>query len=500
MATWDGSYPTETEDSSYFVYSGQNAPGAAAARNWSYYANNSVGNPAFLQEVSTGNYYPAEAGNQQMYEQSGAAAFYANILPMPSNMVPLGNAYAQEHILPSTAPMDSAQVPNGLQHSENSVRPSRNVQPFSRGNYNSKSRSNRTINNYMPMVEGHDSIQSTIVENSNLHPTANEFMPNDVKFKRDKFNKKHSPNDAAEGSFSVCTQEFRSTNQSNQSTMNASDNRYKGERRYDSRKNYKQKNLQDMQTAPRSSYKDTRNYNAKNYNKFQNDKYYNRKRQTDVSSVEQYGIGRAHTSTTKSTNLSAFNSQENRSFAEGLQEDNSVPSAKVSTSRGETSMRENSNSENYSSKVDAPQRNAKSKRYNDYANASNYYRHNWDSTQSEPVVRGARRYTGNTRSERYESNYKGRKNNFNIQNDPRGTSCSKNGKEKSNNNKMLLKEDNNEAATNYKEKKVENWRDRTENNETLARVQKRNLQKKYETGTDGYVLSLSLGCRCTKRI
>lgn len=352
------------------------------------------------------------------------------VLPsVSSGMVPLRNTY-QEDTLPSTASVNNVPA-NGLQHSASSIASTSHNAPFFPDNSNkSKYGKKRTTNKYTLSSE-EDSIRSSIVKNSKLHPTANEFVPNNVKFKKDKFNKWKGRNNAAESSFNASMQDFRSKS----FAMNASlsDNRYKNENYSNNRRdgNYKQKNYsqQSMQT-PRSNYKD-RPYNMRNYNKFQNGKYYNRKHEADA---EQGG---AHMSMTELAVSSASDSRENKASGEEIQKNDSSLSIKMSINRKETSTDENNDIENASTLRVDTQRNNRSKRFNTPTNSSNYYKSNFYDDQSESVAKQKTAVT---------TRYTRRR--------------------------------NNEASANNKEK-VENWRDRAEDKET---TQGKNLSKKYEIG------------------
>ncbi|XP_014472809.1 PREDICTED: protein shuttle craft [Dinoponera quadriceps] len=455
MATWNGSYPAE-EESNYFVYSGRNAAPGTTVDTWPYFAGGAIGNtPAYLPNLPSGNYYPPASGGQHMYEQNAStsnAGFYTNVLPIPSNMVPLGNAY-QKHILPNASPEDGAQAPNASsQHSAKGVR--RNVSPSSHGNY---SRRPKISNNYAS--KGDDSVvQSSIVVNSNLHPTASEFVPNDAKLKRERFNKRDSFNPGVQG------------HRAKSADVSATpDNRYKGEKRYDNKRSV---NYKDAQAPSRSGYKDAyRTYSAKNYNKFQNDKYYNRRRQTsDASSVEQYVSG--NPGATEFTGSSVADNL--KTSVEGIPEDDF---SGVNANEERALSHESNDSENASTKGEALR---KPKRFGNYANTFGYHKYNNPDgpDRSELVGRITRRYTGNSRSERYESNYKGRKNHFNVPTGGRGNGYSK----RSAGEKLLDDRDgNSEEATSHREKKVENWRDRTDGNGT---VQKKTPQRKYEIDDD----------------
>ncbi|XP_011684873.1 PREDICTED: protein shuttle craft [Wasmannia auropunctata] len=441
MATWDGSYP---EDLSYLMYNTDRNAADAAPGNWptTYFA----GNSAYLHDISAGaaaGYYPpgAENGSRgHVYERSRrpTAAFYQ--VPgaqHPSNMqVPLENNAYQERALPDASSADNARASNGVASTA-----SHHALPFSRGGYRPRStRGNRTAGKHASAPpppppsssSADDIIQSTVVENSNLHPMANEFVPNSqAKFRRDARFRRYDNGNATGSGFNACAQEFKP-----KSAVSSADHVYKGERRYDNRRdaNYRQKRPQDTQAPPRSGYRDAhRTYNARNYNKFQNGRYYNRKYQSDVSFAEQNAAEEAHASAANS--VATFSNQENRGIVEEIQEDDS--SAKISRER--TLAREDNDSENMSSKILEAKRNDRVKRF---ANASNYHRYNSDEMQSEP---GTRRKTTAAAAK-----YTQRKNN----------------------------------ETSYKEKKVENWRDRTESNESTPALPGKNPRKKYEIDDD----------------
>lgn len=413
MASWDGSYP---EDLNYLIYADRNAADAAAAGNWPYYTENT----AYLRDLSARGYYPGAGSGP-------AAAFYqVDASQHPSNMVPLENNAYQEPVLPDTSLADDAQSSNSVAST------SRNAPSFSRGGYRPRPRGNRASGKPAPLTDA--VIQSTIVENSNLHPMANEFVPNNqVRFRRDSRFKRYDNDSNATGSgFNACTQEFKP----NSAASSWSDNRYKGERRYDNRRdmNYRQSKPQNAQAPTRSGYRDThRTYNTRNYNKFSDSRSHRKKFQSEVS-VEQNATGEPQASATEATDSATYSSQENNIVKE-FQDDVSSMSTKTNRSREETSMYEDNNSENVSSKV-LEARNGRSKRF---VNTPDYHRYNLDDIQSaEPTVRRKTTATAKYMQKR------------------------------------------NPEVMSYKERKVENWRDRTENNEMTHAPQGKNPRKKNE--------------------
>ncbi|KYN44046.1 Protein shuttle craft [Trachymyrmex septentrionalis] len=421
MATWNGSY---SEDLNCLAYDDRNAADVpATAGNWPYFVENN----AYLGDVphvSTGGYYPRARGGRQVYEQSGpTTAYYQDGSQYPSNMVPLKNNAYQERVLPNTLFEDNAGASNS------GVPTSHNAPPFSRGGYRPRSRGNRTAGKYAPLSAG-DVVQSTVVENSNLHPIANEFVPNNQgRFRKDNRFKKYDNGNPS--GFNTFTQEFRPKSAS-------SDN--KGERRYDNRRdaNYRQKKPQDMQASSRFGYRDTpKTYNARNYNKFQNSKYYNRKYQSNVPPTGQNATREARTTMTEAIDSAMSSSQENKTFGEDVQEDDSSSSTKIDRSREEMLMHVDNNSENMFSRSQEASRNGRVKRF---ASASNY-RYNSNDMQSE---------SGTSRK----------------------TTAAK-----------YIQRRNNEMI-NYKEKKMANWRDKTESNETVHASQGKNYKKKYDIDDD----------------
>lgn len=416
MATWNGSYP---EDLNCLVHADRNAADDTAG-NWSYFVEN---NP-YPSDIphSAGGYYPRGRGGRQVFEQSGpTTAFYQDGSQYPSNMVPSKNNAYHERVLPDTLSADNAGASNGV------VPTSHNAPSFSRGGYRPRSRGNRMAGKHAPSSAG-DVVQSTIVENSNLHPTANEFVPNNQgRFRKDNRFKKYD--NGSPSGFNTFAQEFRPKSAS-------SDN--KGERRYDNRRdaNYKQKKPQDMQAPSRSGYRDTpRMYNARNYNKFQNSKYYNRKYQSNVSFTEQNAAREARTTMTEAVDSVMSSSQENKTFGEDVQEDDSSSSTKIDRSREEMLMHENNDSEHMFSRNQEAPRNSRIKRF---ASASNY-RYNSNDMQFESGT--SRKTTAAKYTQRR-------------------------------NNEMI----------NYKDKKVANWRDKAESNETVHTSQGKNSKKKYDIG------------------
>ncbi|XP_011643154.1 protein shuttle craft [Pogonomyrmex barbatus] len=419
MATWDGSYQ---EDPNYFVYADGSAANAITG-DWPYISGNSR------------NYYPAAEGGQREQSGGSATAFYQH----PSNMVPLGNNIYEERVLPGSSSVENTRASNTVHAT------SRNKPPFSRGGYRLRSRGTRMPGKHTPPGVSSSSsastsasagdvfIQSSVVENSNLHPMANEFVPNNqVRFKKNsRFGKRlDEQGNAAGKGFNTYAQEFKPKSTS-------MDNRYKGEKRYDNRRDmsYRQRNSQqDMQL--RSGYRGThRTYNTRNYNKFQNGKYYNKKHQSDVSFMEQNITGEVHSFTVEASDSATTNSQENKIVVEEIQENDSSSDTRISRNKEETLTHDNNDSGNMPLKISEAQRNGRSKRF---ANTSNNYKYNPDDMQSEPSARY--KTTGRQIQRRNE--------------------------------------------TSYKEKKLENWRDRTENNEMTRAGQGKNLKKKFDIDDD----------------
>lgn len=435
MATWDGSCP---EDPNTFAYSNQNTSGNTA-NNWSHFANNI----ACLQNVPTESYYTRNGNRYPYQEQTGSTvAFWHS-----SNAMSLGHSH-QEHLLPNIASINDAQMSsNNFQHTISDI-PStslHNVSSSSGNNYNkSKWMNNPMISKHVPAAKS-NSVLFNIVENSTLHPSANEFVPNNIKPRKEKFTKRNRYNDVVNNTSDAERQNFRSKSFPKNAYL--SDNRYKNNYNYNNKfhcstkkdVNYKQKNFQDAQIPPKSSYKDThRTHNTRNFNKFQNSRYYNnRKYQSNSSFAEQNAFDESFTSTTKFTDISNTQDNISRSSNKEIQENNSSLSMKHNINEEKTLMHQNNNSENVLSDVFDIQQN-KSKRLP--ANGSNYYKYNVNNTQTEF---SPKRRTAATLRCTYRRN--------------------------------------NEAISNQKETQVDNWRNRTEKDE-IAQVQRKNPKKKYENG------------------
>ncbi|KYM96321.1 PREDICTED: protein shuttle craft [Cyphomyrmex costatus] len=419
MATWNGSYP---EDPGCLVYADQNATDTTAG-NWSYFVDNNTYLQRNVSQISAGSYYPRARGGHQVYEQNEpTTSSHQDGSQYPSNMVSLQNNAYQKRVLPDTLSADNAGASNSF------ISTSHNAS--SRGGYR-RPRGNRVAGKHPPLSSSTgDVVQSTVVKNSNLHLIANEFVPNNQgRFRKDnKFKKYDNPS-----GFNTFGQEFRSKS-------SLSDN--KSERHYDNRKdaNYRQRKSQDMQAPSRSSYRDIpRTYNTRNYNKFQNGKYYNRKYQSNVPSTEQNAAREARTTMTNAIDSAMSNSQENKSFGEDIQEDDSFSSTKINRSKEEVLTQEDNNSENMSSRSQETSRSGRVKRF---ASTSNYHRYISNDMQFESGT--SRKTTATT------AKYTQRRNN----------------------------------EISYKEKKLTNWRDKSESNETVHTFQGKYFKKKNDIDDD----------------
>lgn len=465
MATWDGSYP-EPEETDYFVYSNNQNPPNTAARNWSYFTDNT--NVMFPQDQRD---FHSRYNNQLGYKRDNSTNFYHQVDPrtLPTSTMPLQNTYQEHTILPS-ASLDNTQVSN-LQYFPESVRTLEDTSTFSHNTYDPRFRSNSESSKFPMFPLERDSIQTSIVENSKLHPTVNEFIPNDVMFKKDKFNQIDNPNDITRSNSNTSIR--HSKTKLIPTHVSSSNNRYKGERYYHKKDiDYKQKNFQDTQFPnEKGSY---RMYNTRNYNKFQNDKHYNKRYQPNQSSVVIHDSDKPSTST-DSTYSIVSDGQKDITSIERIQKDELSSNTDLNKNTGRTLIHGNKLEKVI--KRCMQQQNNKPKRFISYTNTWNAHKQDSNHAQYESDVTNMKKYsdTGDVRSNRYEGSRKNRKNNVNVYNGYRGNYSKNNGNEKPD-----YKERNDKVVT-YKEKTTENWRDKAESNEVVS-IQKKSLTKIFEIG------------------
>lgn len=239
MATWDGSYAGPKEPN-YYLYSDQNVAGPATD-NWSYYPTN-VDN-SFLQ--TNREFY---LQNEPTYDQNCPASFYRADASVPPNLLPLRNNYPQSS--------DNADY----YLDDGKVKPQPCFAPV-RHQLDQRMFDEAT-------TSGGTSRRSGIDERSNLHATANEFVPNSSKSSKgkNKFeNINYSPmTGGKDPRFDDSTQKTDPYD------------RTKQKRRYESRTgtNYRRKDRQYDQFQKGSVYKNSyrQQQGEKNYHKFQNEK------------------------------------------------------------------------------------------------------------------------------------------------------------------------------------------------------------------------------------
>ncbi|KZC08714.1 Protein shuttle craft [Dufourea novaeangliae] len=109
MATWDGSY-SEPDDQHYYVYSDQNVSGPAAS-NWTYFSNNvnndySRANREFCVQ------------NDAAFQQNCPNTFYHSDTNVMPNVLSTSNGY-QEHL---TNPVDNSQMSTSIEYFPKNVK------------------------------------------------------------------------------------------------------------------------------------------------------------------------------------------------------------------------------------------------------------------------------------------------------------------------------------------------------------------------------------------
>lgn len=446
MASWDGSY-YGPEDQNFYAYSNQ----GNAARNWNYYPQNGT-----------------------------------NITANVSNMShdPLTNTYQD----PRTA--SHVQYTRPQPFFENNRSP--NLPPFKckSGHSNDKLRY-KNYHGKMPFVPQH-MIDPSIVENSNLQPTAGEFIPNSFKMMHNvgtilPSNSRDNVRMQSENfdSSSQQSENFGFGHDAGASKLYQSDNRNKRdkkERKYDNKKgdNYKQRDSQDGQYHNANLYKNSvRNQNPKN-RKFQNDRYSNTRQYPDN--------GRNYTGDKDGDRkkwTSHSGARENGSQY-GEEED------AQSVNEGPNKYHKNSMYENPAMVWNPRHENARqfgapSKHYSDRTSELNHSSQNTEEAQT--AGKNVRRYFNDDRGERYrdrrerygekyEPGAREKKSNYSDYN---GSKNSYEREERGERAKDKDKQKDRDNARDGKDKDFENWRHKSDDDDKGSNL-KRTGNRRYETG------------------
>lgn len=419
MASWDGSY-YGPEDPNFYV-----------ARNWGYYPQNGANPPSSMSNLSQdsmANSYVQEAQQVAGYSQyNRQQAFFENNRSQP-NLPPF-------------------KCKSGNNQGDNKNR---------RKNYHGK----------LPYVN--QQIDPSIVENSNLHATAGEFIPSSYKALQDAVGGSFNSGRVETENFEPLTQQQESSGFLNEAGnqkpyfSDARNKREKRDRKFDGKKsdNYKPREPQDSQYQSSNLYKNSaRNPNPKN-RKFQNDRYPN---------ARQYPENSRNYSGEKDNERKKWTGNR-ESFENGSQlgEENGIQSADPSLNKYyKNSTYDNPATARNSRHENIRQPSGASKYYGDSVNESNQTSHNSEVEHTQGNVgKNVRRYFNEDRGERYRdrrdrytdrydpgarekktnySDYNGYKNNY--EREERGERVRDKDKSKDKDN-----------SRDVKDKEFENWR------------------------------------------
>ncbi|XP_046479756.1 protein shuttle craft isoform X1 [Neodiprion pinetum] len=350
MASWDGSY-YGPEDPNFHRYSDQ----GNVARNWSYYPENG-----------------------------------SNVQPSISNL-------GQQHL--ANAYQDP-QMAGGTQYArpqpffENN-RSQLNLPPFKckSGNPNDKLKK-KNYHGKLPFVP-QQTIDPSVVENSNLHATAGEFIPSSLKALQTAGTNSSASSSENNGrimleNYDSSTQHsgnltFHDSNMPKVDHVDTRNKRDKKDRKYDANKkgdSYKQRDTQDAQYQNTNLFKNSvRNQNPKN-RRFQNDRYSNTRHYSDNSS--NYTSDKDSDRRKWTGNSSVRENFENGSYhgeEDGTQSVEGTVNKHYKTSRHDNTR----------------QSGGAAKYYGD----QNYSSHNSEMKYSQTGGKSVRRYFNEDRGERY---------------------------------------------------------------------------------------------------
>ncbi|XP_054002022.1 protein shuttle craft [Hylaeus anthracinus] len=381
MATWDGSY-SGPDDQNYYLYSDQNAAGPATG-NWTFLSDNLSND--YLQ--TNREFY---IQNDSVFEQNCSNTFYRPNTNFVPNLSSTTNNY-QEH---STNAINNSQISNNFEYLSTVVKPEQCFVPSDcwSNNYNFK-----TTKSKRNFAKGIKETTSNLTHQSNLHATAEEFIPNH--FKPDDGNVPCSIIDA--NSYIKDTKlALRTSDKHSVGDIN------KYERKYDNKRNgnYRPKEGQD-QFYKRNAYKNSYQQQGRISHKFQGNKYFTNKHYSDKSQIGVKDIGANLPG--RSTINGISNNKE--AFPENLDEEEPSSSMDINLHRNKKLFHEDINKGNVVTKGDNAQPNG-TKQTNNRAKESTYY--NSGPIQSQSHHRNTRKYPYNIKHNREEHTYKDKRHNY----------------------------------------------------------------------------------------
>ncbi|XP_016842506.1 protein shuttle craft isoform X1 [Nasonia vitripennis] len=441
MATWDGSY-AEPDGSNYYVNSHSNqAPGNLST--WDYYLPNTSN--SYVQNT------PAPYTlNSMVFEQSTSNLYNHldrnTIPPLMPNVVPANNAYPVNGIQQTATNKVHMAPPEGHLNTINNQLPcffedNKALTQQAPQNHYYNNRSNNYQNNGKHKDTSKTYPVANIVEHSNLHATANEFVPNQNKWDR---GTSVNPNKHSKGRMNNDYQ--------NQSGEQASNNVYFE----DNKVRYNDRKYENKRDVGRRWRDDNRDMQSSQHNHNQ----YNKQDKKD------YG---------KNQNSRRYQNDRfihNRNFPE----------------KSHNNKQEKDHSENTVSESNANSKLENLADHQDNSNNTNVFhssveKENTQSTGSQ-ITKNSKSFSNNSRGDRYYD----RKERYNPR-DPRDRKSNyseNNGYNRSNyssrDNKYERRENRN-TLTEVRDT-TSDWRQRTSQIVNKSTILKRSYNKKYEPDDD----------------
>ncbi|XP_043669081.1 protein shuttle craft isoform X1 [Vespula pensylvanica] len=425
MATWDGSCH-EPEDSNYFFYSGQNSA-IPNVESWTFYPSN--GSNVFFHSTHA----PYSQNTSMMLGQSEHIASCqtdANFSSGSLNSLPLRD----------TCP-DYLNAPGSTQDCQGNSRSQNMSTYYYQSNRQGKRIKNYKDNNKYEFPKEVSRNNCSIVEHSNLHPTASEFVPHGIK---------HYANQA-NTNLHVSNSEDSKPNLAQETYV--SDNGGKYKKKYNTKKNnsYKYKEMPEYNFRQRNSFQNSyKTQHGRNYRKYQN------------TSEEPASMSNHHRN-----NSTTDETQKNEKF---MNINTNINANKTNASNIEEKHEVNDQARANKENTDASSTISQNC---DHSSKNNYQRHNSNfGTQRIPAKYG-RKVTNDRKIGRYDNNYRERKNNYQEYN---------NYKERYEESKIDITKDkykNKDVTQETKEVEIVNWRQKGEGNDRNS-ISKRKQNKKHE--------------------
>ncbi|XP_031827096.2 nuclear transcription factor, X-box binding stc [Nomia melanderi] len=327
MATWDGSY-SEPDDQHYYLYSDQNVP-ASTTGSWTFFPNNV--NSDYRRENH--EFY---VQNDSMYQQNCPNTLYhsnANVMP---TVLSTSNSY-QEHLRNT---IDNSQTQTNVKHFPKNVKPQNCFVPTV--DYWSSDYNTNTSNIKHNYVKGTKDVRSVVTKGSNLHATAQEFIPSNSKVINKKEELQHMDVISSNNHMDCCTKDAKVTGKAPNVDKYPIDNLNKCEQKHESKKNinYKVKEGQQDQFYKKNRYTSSYHQRGRSSYKFQGNKYYTNKHYSDKlqpDTQDLVNLNEEEPCSSMNTNLykSRKSSTENKDRRSVVTKDNNLQSNGIKQSNNQ---------------------------------------------------------------------------------------------------------------------------------------------------------------------